>query len=270
MGQGAFDAVTMWRAPHRARLRHPDVSRAFEGAHVSCLQEILSRDAEAFFDGLPGRGVRDPNHMELRPISMRGSGLGLTGQLPFGQVRTERFGGTQVGWDRLARKGTMHTRLEVGGVEIDLMNVHLQAGYDEACVSVRKEQLVEVGRRVAQLGDMGRAFVVCGDFNVCGLAGGCDEYARLRSALEGFDDLGAGEDLPTFDPHEERNALAHATEPGGPRQRVDYIFVRAAQRGTVRVREVRRILDSPLAERSGCAAFASDHFGLRAHLEFGA
>ncbi len=268
MGQGAFDAVTMWRAPYRARLRHPEVTKAFEGAHVSCLQEILSRDAETFFDGLPGQGVRDPNHMELRPVSMRGSGLGMTGPLELRGAKVERFPGEQVGWDRLARKGTMHVRLELDGVAVDLLNVHLQAGYDAACVRVRTAQLEELGRRIEALGHLDRPFVVCGDFNVCGLAGGNEEYPRLRRALPAFDDLGAAQDLPTFDPHEERNALAHATEPGVPKQRLDYIFVRSARAVRVHVHEVRRILDTPLSERAGSAAFASDHFGLSARLEF--
>jgi len=269
MGQGAFDAVTAWRAPFRARLRHPEVAQAFEGAHVTCLQEILSRDAESFFDALPGQRVRDRNHVELSPVTLRGSGLGVVGRGHMRAPRLERFGGRQVGWDRFARKGTLHTRLEVDGMEVDLMNVHLQAGYDAACTAVRGEQLDELGRRVAALIHEDRTFLVCGDFNVCGLDGGKEEYSRLRAALPGFVDVGEQGNLPTFDPHEERNALAHATEPGGPQQRVDYIFVHGRRGGFAKLHSVERILDRPLAERSGSSAFASDHFGLSAHFELG-
>lgn len=269
MGQGAFDAVTAWRAPYRARLRHPDVVSAFADDHIGCVQEILSRDAETYFDALPGARVRDQNHLELSPVTLRGSGLGTVGRGHVRAHRLERFGGPSVGWDRFARKGTLHTRLEVDGHEIDLLNVHLQAGYCGESVAVRSLQLEEVGRRVAALADDARTFVVCGDFNVCGLDGGRDEYARLRDALPGFLDCGAADDLPTFDPHHERNALAHACEPDGPRQRVDYIFVRSRRGGHARLRRVERILDRPFAEHVGSAAFASDHFGLRAEVELG-
>lgn len=269
MGQGAFDAVTAWRAPFRARLRHPDVTCAFADDHIGCVQEILSRDAESYFDALPGARVRDQNHVELSPVTLRGSGLGTVGRGHVRAHRLERFGGRSVGWDRFARKGTLHTRLEIDGLEIDLVNVHLQAGYCAESAAVRGAQLDELGQRVAALAHDDRAFVVCGDFNVCGLDGGREEYARLRAALPGFLDCGAADDLPTFDPHHERNALAHATEPGGPQQRVDYIFVRGRRHGVARLLRVERILDRPFAEHVGSAAFASDHFGLRAEVELG-
>lgn len=262
-GQG-LDAVTATRAPYRERLRDRALLAALDEPDVTCIQEVMSKDAETFFDGLGAVRVRDPNGAQLRSGTLRGSGLGVASRLPFASARIAPFTTRSIGWDRLARKGTLHVRVQLGGAEVDVLTGHLQAGYDAASSRVREAQIEELGRRVEALGSEDRAFVVAGDFNVCGLEGGKDDYAALRRALPGFDDLGARDDLPTFDPHPERNALAHAIEPNARSQRIDYLFLRVPRRGPrVRARSVTRILDRPLRERT----FASDHFGLAATLE---
>lgn len=64
---------------------------------------------------------------------MRGSGLGVASRgVSVKQSWLERFRARQVGWDRLARKGTLHVRVRVGDVEVDALNAHLQSGYDPA------------------------------------------------------------------------------------------------------------------------------------------
>lgn len=269
-GQGFVDAVTAWRAPHAARLHDDEVKTTLGEPHLVCVQEVLSRDAETFFDGLGTLRVRDTNEAHLRTATMRGSGLGIAGRLPLDTFTIEPFATSAVGWDRLARKGTLHARVRVQGLEVDVLTGHLQSGYDAASIRVRAQQIAELARRVEQLGSEERPFIISGDFNVCGLSGGRDEYAMLRRALPAFEDLGAGDDLPTFDPHPERNSLAHEVEPGVPAQRIDYLLVRSPRRGArVRARHVRRILDRPLRAHHpsrGKHAFASDHFGLVAHL----
>jgi endonuclease/exonuclease/phosphatase family metal-dependent hydrolase len=268
--QGAIDAITAARAPFAARLRNEDLKRTLGGPHLICVQEVMSRDAEALFDGLGTARVRDKNGMRLWPVTLRGSGLGIAGRLPLTAHTTQVFEGPSTGWDRLARKGTMHVRVHLDGVELDLINLHLQSGYDAPATAIRTRQIREVARRVAELGSQERIFLVCGDFNLCGLGTSGAAYVQLREALVGFDDLGAFDDLPTFDPHPERNPLAHGVEPESPCQRLDYIFLRPARSGVppVRVRHVARILDRPLP-MEGAALYASDHFGLVATLEIG-
>jgi endonuclease/exonuclease/phosphatase family metal-dependent hydrolase len=200
---------------------------------------------------------------------MRGSGLGIAGRLPFGAHTSQIFQSPRIGWDRLARKGTLHVRVDLDGIEVDIVNVHLQAGYCARAGAIRLQQIGEVARHVEQLGSDGRVFLVCGDFNVCGLGAAGAAYTQLRRALVGFDDLGASDDLPTFDPHPERNPLAHRIEPSAPTQRLDYIFLRAPRANGVRVhvRRVVRILDRPLAPSPDAPMYASDHFGLSATIE---
>jgi endonuclease/exonuclease/phosphatase family metal-dependent hydrolase len=268
MAQRAFDAITAGRAPHPARLRSDELRRTLDEAHLVCIQEVMSRDAESFFDGLGVERVRDPNGPRLRPVTMRGSGLGIAGHLRLGDRTSQIFESRPAGWDRLARKGTLHVRVRLGELEFDVLNVHLQAGYDAHASAIRTRQIGELAARVQQLGSMERMFIVCGDFNVCGLGAKGVAYTALRRALPEFVDLGETEDLPTFDPHPERNSLAHLLEPTSPCQRLDYIFLRPPRTGpVVRVRRVARILDQPLTQPGSAPMFASDHFGLIATLE---
>jgi endonuclease/exonuclease/phosphatase family metal-dependent hydrolase len=269
MAQGAFDAITATRAPWGARLRSAELRRVLELPDLMCIQEVMSREAELLFDSLGAARVRDGNHARLRPITLRGSGLGIAGRIPLGTHRCEIFESSAAGWDRLARKGTLHVRVHLDGLDVDVINVHLQAGRGRQPAVIRAAQIGEIARRVAQLGSEDGLVLVCGDFNVCGLGGTGRAYALLRQALPGFLDVGATEDLPTYDPHPERNFLAHRVEPEAPTQRIDYIFVRPPRAGgrPVTVRGAARILDRPLDPASGEPMFASDHFGLVATLE---
>lgn len=276
MGQGAFDAITALRAPARARYRHEDVHAACAAPDVLCVQELLSHDAQSFFDGL-GRAFdalfRDHNRPRLRPATLRGTGLGIASRKPLAETGVRHYRPPHVGWDRFARKGTLHTRVALDdGPTIDLVNTHLQAGYDDGAIAVRAAQLEELSSLVAEVGDEARPFIVCGDFNIDGreAARGDAEYKRLTAALEGFEDLGAKDDLTTYEPHPETNALAHAFEPGGKPQRIDYVMLRQARGGRLAHARTERILDRPLAGAAGEAReFASDHFGLCSTFEYG-
>lgn len=285
MGQGAYDAITKLRAPAPTRFHHEDVHAACVTPDILCVQELLSRDAESFFDGLGtttfGSRFRDHNRTHWRSATFRGSGLGIASRAPLLRPGVRHYRPPQVGWDKLARKGTLHTQVELDrGPTFDLLNTHLQAGYDEGAVAVRAAQLDELATLVREIADDDRPFIVCGDFNINGLEAlrDSDAYRRLLSALEGFEDLGAKRDLATFEPHPETNSLAHAFDPGAPTQRIDYVFFRPAPRARHRFApgSLERILDRPLTPRAGTddraakapLAFASDHFGLCATFEY--
>jgi endonuclease/exonuclease/phosphatase family metal-dependent hydrolase len=271
MGQG-LDAVTALRAPFGDRLRHDDVIAECAAADVLCVQELFSREAQRFFDGV-GRDrfvsrFRDDNR--VRFATMRGTGLGVGARARLEKSGVHVFPGERVGWDRLARKGALYTQMVVeGGAVIDLVTVHLQAGQDEGAVRVRAAQLLHLKSIVASVGSPDRPMIVCGDLNIDGLtaARGDLEYGRLTAAFEGFEDLGAATDLPTFDPHPERNALAHAFDPKGRAQRIDYVFWRAGRRADLHCTSLTRFFDRPLAQATPSSAWASDHFGLTATFE---
>jgi endonuclease/exonuclease/phosphatase family metal-dependent hydrolase len=205
---------------------------------------------------------------------MRGCGLGIGARWPLTKTVLRTFPGARVGWDRLARKGALYAQLSfAGGVTVDVVTAHLQAGYDARAISVRAAQLVDLKALVDSVGAPDRPFIVCGDFNIDGLAHarGDAQYQSLAAALRGFEDLGAVDDLPTFDPHPEGNGLAHALEPGTSVQRIDYIFWRpACGRIDLLCTQTGRFFDKPLGQtllRDGKAAWASDHYGLSVTFE---
>ncbi len=274
MGQG-LDAVTALRAPFGARLLHDEVVTECGSADVLCIQELFSRDAQRFFDGV-GHGrflsrFRDDNR--VRFATMRGTGLGVGARAHIEKRVLDVFPGERVGWDRLARKGALYTQLVLdGGVVIDLVTAHLQAGRDEAAIRVRAAQLNHLKAMVASVGSPDRPMIVCGDMNIDGLSAvrGELEYTRLVAAFEGFEDVGAHTDLPTFDPHPERNTLAHAFDPEGSAQRIDYVLWRPGRRSDVRCAGLTRFFDQPLAQTTAAPsspAWASDHYGLTATFE---
>lgn len=277
MGQG-LDAVMHLRAPFGHRLEDAHVLSVCSSPDVLCVQELLSREAQRFFDAVGGASFvsrfRDDNRVRILDGSVRGTGLGVGARSTLKRTLLRNFPGRRVGWDRLARKGALYAELALDETRsMDIVTVHLQAGYEEDTARVRAAQLVELRRFVDEMGSPHRPFVVCGDFNIDGLEAsrGKAEYRNLATVLEGFVDLGADADLPTFHPHPEGNALAHAFEPDAHDQRIDYIFLRPpASSGSVACTAVERILDRPLADTTfgeNKAGWASDHYGLCATLE---
>lgn len=278
MGQG-LSAVSGLRAPFAARFQDVGVRSECAAPDILCMQELLSREAQRFFDGL-GQDrftsrFRDDNRVRFGSrMTMRGSGLGIGARSPLTKTMKRTFPISRVGWDRLARKGALYAQLSFqDGVTVDLITAHLQAGRDAGAAAVRAVQLADLEAFVKSVGAPERPFIVCGDFNIDGLARARDgaPYRSLTTALDGFEDLGAAADLPTYDPHPHRNALAYALDPEASAQRIDYIFFRPA-RGAVELRckQVEVIFDKPLARPAsshGTAAWASDHYGVSATFE---
>jgi endonuclease/exonuclease/phosphatase family metal-dependent hydrolase len=265
MGQNAIDVIFGRRAPVGARLRHSGVISECSSNDIFCVQELLSTEACAFFDGLKERfqsAIRDHNRPHFRTATMRGTGLGIGTRLSLLAHNFFRFSGRAVGWDRFARKGALHARLARGGDrELDVLTVHLQAGRSRAAAETRGAQLGELRRFIDEHGSPDRPFVICGDLNIDGLGKMREsgEYERMLRALDGFEDLGAKDDLPTVDPQ-----TTFFSEPDPREQRLDYIFYRPARRpeADLKLRSMRRMLDRPLAPAPVAPAFASDHFGL--------
>jgi endonuclease/exonuclease/phosphatase family metal-dependent hydrolase len=256
-----------WRGvPDAHRLLHPHLVSTVKTADVVCVQELFLHDAVSFFDGLDHEHkARDHNANTYWPLTFGGSGLGVASRMPLVSQRVHVFGGPKRGSERFARKGMLHARLRVAGVELDVVTTHLQSGYDARSRAVRAHQLAELRALVDTVGSDERTFVICGDLNIDGLApvrGG--EYAAIRAALPGFDDLGAERDLPTFHPDAAINALAHRYEAGSPAQRIDYVLFRPSRRRDVEPDDCELFLHEPLPCEP--LTFASDHFGLRVRL----
>src|SRR5260221_4913619 len=170
MAQG-LSAVAALRAPFSERFCDLDVTSECASPDILCLQELLSREAQQFFDGV-GAGhfksrFRDDNRVRFGgSVTMRGCGLGIGARWPLTKTVLRTFPGARVGWDRLARKGALYTQLSfAGGVTVDVITVHLQAGYDARAISIRSAQLVDLRALVDSLGGPDRPFIGCGDFN---------------------------------------------------------------------------------------------------------
>ncbi len=259
-----------WRGvPDAHRLEHPHVIERVSEADVVCLQEIFLGDAEDFFHGLGHEHkTRDHNRSTLWPLTFGGSGLGLASRFPLSESGIVPFSRPHAGPERLARKGMLHARVCVRSsprVEIDVVTTHLQAGYDQKARAVRERQIRELRDLVDRLGSSDRAFVVCGDLNICGLQPSRErgEYASLVAAFDGFRDLGADEDHATFDPRPEANTLAYRFEKGGPRQRIDYVLFRPPRAGRVSAERCELVLDAPITADGAAPTYPSDHFGVR-------
>lgn len=272
MGQG-LDALMHLRAPYPTRFLDADVRETCIAHDILCVQELLSRDAQRFFDGL-GVGhstsrFRDDNRFHFGSRTVRGSGLGIHARAPFTKALLRTFPVACVGWDRLARKGALHAQLAIEGVLIDVVTVHLQAGQEPLAQRVRCAQLLDLKAFLDASTTTDRPCIVCGDFNVDGSEAqrSSEEYRVLLGAMDGFQDLGIDDDLPTLDPEPTGNGLAHIFEPRARRQRIDYIFFRAGRGGPrLRPTAIARFFDRPLTRtrfRNG-PAWASDHYGLSA------
>lgn len=269
--QGLRDALRE-RAPVGRRLQDPEVQTQCNDTDVLCLQELLSGEAQSFFERARHPFFRyfcDDNAPRFRPPSLRGTGLGTCSRASFDAPSVWNFN-SSFGLDRLARKGALHTRITLGKRSLDVVNVHLQSGYEPGALLARSAQLAELRRWLDEFSSPERDLLICGDLNIDGLTGvRGEEYRTLASILHDFDDLGAPSDLPTFHAHPDGNELAHHFEPEGWTQRLDYILHRPAREGAIlRLSSLERTLDRPLLQTAPPpglrSAWASDHYALRA------
>jgi endonuclease/exonuclease/phosphatase family metal-dependent hydrolase len=266
-------SVLTWRGiPDAHRLLHPEVASNVAEVDLVCMQEIFLTEAVTFFDKLVhAHKARDENAPTFWPPTITGSGLGIASRWAIRAQSKRGFSRPHASSERLARKGILYVRVAEGEgspMEIDVITTHMQSGYDPAARAIRARQLAELALAVRELGSPDRAFVICGDFNICGLSSRRDEeYSSLRGALPDFVDLGADEDGPTFHPHPTANALAHRFEADSPQQRIDYVLFRPASRGGPTAASCAITLRGRL-EGHGPPTFASDHFALRATLSW--
>lgn len=260
----AQDALSFlrWRGvPDAHRFDHPTVQSVAARADVLCVQEIYLSEAERFFDSLGHRHkLRDTNATKLRPLSFGGSGLGVASRLPIARHVRRAFAPPHLSVERFARKGMLHARVRVGETFVDVVNTHMQSGMGVAARAIRKRQLAELRRFVDDVGSSGVPIVVCGDFNIDGLARHrAAEYRELVRALPDFVDLGAKADDVTFD--SENNTLARRHYPTEPPQRLDYTFV-CDPAGALEIVAIERVFHVALECASGESTFASDHYAV--------
>ena len=150
------------------------------------------------------------------------------------------------GIERVVAKGVLRTIVELpGGRLLDVWNLHLQSGLDDA--HVRAAQIDEL---LGWLADdaQGQLAVVAGDFNC---APGDPEFARLVAGMHALGFVRAACDRPTYDAT--ANPLAMPEEP----KEIDHIFARGCGDSLHGMRVWDRAIDG---------LQPSDHYGVEAVL----
>jgi endonuclease/exonuclease/phosphatase family metal-dependent hydrolase len=116
-------------------------------------------------------------------------------------------------------KGALGAKVEVpNGPPMAVVSTHLQAWQGQANAEVRLQQAQQLEERLRSLGWADT--LIAGDLNMDGLADD-GEYAAMLAALQPVRDPAHAAALPTYPSR-------------GPRQRLDYVLHRAADRWTLR------------------------------------
>ena len=279
MAQG-ISAVAALRAPFSARFRDVDVISECASPDILCLQELLSREAQQFFDGVGAEHFtsrfRDDNRVRFGgSVTMRGCGLGIGARWPLTKTVLRTFPGARVGLGSAGAQGRplyaalvrreRHRRRDHGTSPGGIRRACHQrprsaARRPKGPHRLRRVRRSPVHRRAATSTSMGSRVRVATP-NIRALLPPC---AGSRISVR-------ADDLPTFDPHPGGNGLAYALEPDTAVQRIDYIFWRPA-RGPIDLlcTKTGRFFDKPLGQttlRDGKFAWASDHYGLSVTFE---
>lgn len=213
---------------------------ASETADVIALQEAWGEDASAPF--------AMPYHHRAscrQPACLYGSsGLMTLSRHPIRHAES-RFFDAGEGIETLVCKGILRTIVTLPDGDLDVWNLHLQSGLDDA--AIRAAQIEQLLRWLEKDGDVHRA-AIAGDFNC---APGDPEFATLLAGMQRLGFVHASCGKPTYDAT--INPLAMKEQP----KEIDHIFVR--DHGTSVAAD--RVFDEPIDGQ-----LPSDHFGVEAVL----
>jgi len=192
--------LASWIAGDDPEARFPEISRLLNRYDVALIQEDWAYHellTEHAVHQVVERGNGAELLMGMIPL-FSGSGLTSLVKLAPGAVTkvTREAYGACSGWlgganDCLASKGFLLLRLRLaGGVEVDVVQTHLDAGQGDEDRAARARQLELLAERLSEL-SAGRALVVAGDFNLRhDVPGDRELLERFASAL-GLADSGA-------------------------------------------------------------------------------
>ncbi len=208
--------LAAWAAGDDPEARFPRIGALANRYDVALLQEDFEHHERLLprvRHGVVSRGNESRFGSWLCPVCA-GSGLTLLARWPDALERLVNTAyGICSGWlgaanDCFATKGFQHARLRLpGGLQVDFVNTHLDAGDGEEDRGARAGQLEALQRHLHREA-AGRALVVAGDFN---LDDGVPEDVALRDAFASslaLSDSGA------------------RAAPGSDWTRLDYIYVR--------------------------------------------
>lgn len=103
-----------------------------------------------------------------RPAKGKGinSGLSVLTRLPMGETASEHYRDAGELQDRIASKGILLVRLQVGGMPLDVYDTHMEAGNSPAAQQARRKQAEQVVEFVKKNSPPEHALILMGDFNM--------------------------------------------------------------------------------------------------------
>lgn len=131
-------------------------------ADILVLQEVFHRKARKRL--ITELSTNYPHHTKVGKTSILGVSSGV---MIFSQVEIQKekrvYFKKATKADQLAKKGGVFAEVTVKGKTIDVIGTHLQAGSEEKCIRIRKEQIALL-KTLAE--DKHRPTVFVGDFNM--------------------------------------------------------------------------------------------------------
>jgi endonuclease/exonuclease/phosphatase family metal-dependent hydrolase len=236
--------------------RLPDIARLIPSLNADILtfQETFSEDTHVL--------ARLPEYPHVawgpkRKTLMLSSGILTISKWPIVETATMTYTKC-AGFDCLARKGALYTRIAVPGIgDVDVFTSHLNAN---AKVSLHLHQTKEFFAFIAKHSG-NRPLIVTGDFNFTTgsepyhyflkLLSGRDAHAEYVAQTPGLSEIEA--DGFTADPRRNTNLKMSGNSP----RRLDHIWISESAGQPIEVARSGMIFEAPVSGRH-----LSDHFGI--------
>jgi endonuclease/exonuclease/phosphatase family metal-dependent hydrolase len=174
-------SVASYNVQARPLLDHPEekfpqMSPLLNAYDVVLIQECFVRHE------LLWASADFPNKVYFgRPARGKGinSGLSVLTRLPMGETANEHYRDAGELQDRIASKGILLVRLQVGGMPLDVYDTHMEAGNSPPAQQARRKQAEQVVEFVKKNSPSNHALILMGDFNMGPLRPGkpWQEYA---------------------------------------------------------------------------------------------
>ena len=142
----------------------PQIAPKLGAFDIACVQECFQR-SHLLLDQAPFKNFAYFGGL-MKPWKLANSGLATLTNLPMGEATMAHYRAHGEFQNRVASKGILLTRLQVGGLPLDVYNTHMEAGDRSEAQTARHAQAREVIAFVQQHSPPDRALILTGDFNM--------------------------------------------------------------------------------------------------------
>jgi endonuclease/exonuclease/phosphatase family metal-dependent hydrolase len=148
----------------RTGRKFPLISPLLNGFDIVGIQECF-QDHELLWDSATHRTKLHYGRLKA-PWKVVGPGLTTLARFPMLERKTAFFHSASEAQNRLASKGMLMVRLDVGGKVVDLYNAHFDAGSSAGAQRSRREQGAQLAEFVLAHSPPEHSVIVVGDFNM--------------------------------------------------------------------------------------------------------